>query len=84
MQVVEINRQLNEELTLVRQELSLLRGYSEHQELEKAKREIETLRGRLEKISLFKLNNDSPVAQKVGRPRINYVKYSLAVTWIQT
>ena len=78
-QVAEMNRQLNEELTIVRQELSLLRGSSDRRELEEAKREIETLRGRLEKISLLKLCKDNPVDRKVGRPRIKHVKYNLAV-----
>ena len=78
-QIAEMNRQLNEELTIVRQELNLLRGSSDRRELEEAKMEIETLRGRLEKKSLLKLCKDNPVDRKVGRPRIKHVKYNLAV-----
>jgi hypothetical protein len=52
---------------------------SDREELEKAKSEIEVLRGRLKKISLLKLRNDSTTERMVGRPRIKHVKYNLAV-----
>ena len=78
-QIYETNRQLYDELALTKQELSILQNTSDREELEKAKAEIEVLHGRLKKISLLKLRNDSTTDRLVGRPRIKHVKYNLAV-----
>lgn len=62
-----------------KQELNILRNASNREELENAKAEIETLRGRLEKISQLKLRKDDTPERMVGRPRIKHVKYNLSV-----